>query len=186
MEMIRSFIAFDLDDEQTRRNLSRVQENLLGTGADLKLVKPENIHVTMRFLGDIPTSMVDRIHEEMKKLVFTPFDVKIRGLGAFPNLRRIRVVWAGIEDGAEELRDICDQLESNLRTLGFKPDPRGFSPHLTIARVRTGRNKDKLVKLLEQMMDYEFGVIRARCLRLKRSILTPNGPIYSVLEEVCR
>ncbi len=186
MEMIRSFIAFDLDNEQVRGNLSKVQEALIETRADLNIVKPENIHVTLKFLGDIQFSMVDMIHEGMKKAVFAPFNIGIRGLGAFPNLRRMRVVWAGIEEGAEQLKDIYNQLESNLRTLGFKPEPRGFSPHLTIARVRTGRNKDELAKLIEQLSSYEFGAIKATCLRLKRSVLTPRGPVYSVLKEVCR
>jgi len=186
LEMIRSFIAFDIDDEQVLRNLSKAQEALVATGADLKIVQPENIHITLRFLGDIPANMVDAIHEEMKKVTFTPFDVKIRRLGVFPNVRNIRVVWTGIEEGAEHLKNINNQLESNLRNLGFKPDPRGFSPHLTIARVRTARNKNELIKTIEQMAEYEFGVIKARCLRLNRSVLTPKGPIYSVLKEVCR
>jgi len=186
LETIRSFVAFDLGDEQVRRNLSKVQRALLDTGADLKPVEPQNIHVTMKFLGDIPASMIDGIHEEMKKVVFTPFDIRIKGLGVFPNLRQMRVVWAGITEGAEELKNISKQLESNLRTLGFKPEPRGFSPHLTIARVRTGRNRNELANLIGQMANYEFGLIRANCLMLKRSVLTPKGPVYTVLREVCR
>mgnify|MGYP001102825317 CR=1 FL=1 len=185
METIRSFISFDIDDEQVLRNLSKVQRALLETGADLKIVEPENIHVTVKFLGDIQPSIVDRIHEEMKKIAFTPFNIKIKGLGAFPNLRRMMVAWAGIEEGAEELKDVYNQLESNFRVLGFKPEPRGFSPHLTIARVRTGRSKNELAKVIEQMAGYEFGVIKAKCLRLKKSVLTPKGPIYTLLKEVC-
>jgi len=184
--MIRSFIAFDVDDERVLGNLSKVQRTLLETGADLKIVEPENIHVTLKFLGDIPASMVDKVHEEMKKVAFTPFNIRIKGLGAFPNLRRITVVWVGIEEGAEELTKICNQLESNLRTLGFKPENRGFSPHITIVRVRSGRNKTELAKLIEEMAGYELGVIKAECLRLRKSVLTPKGPIYTVLKEVCR
>lgn len=186
MEMIRSFIAFDLDEDRVRRNMSKVQQSLLETGADLKTVEPENIHATVKFLGDISPDMVDRVHESMKKVAFSPFNVIIKGLGVFPNLRRISVVWAGIEEGATELNDIARQVEANLRTLGIKPEPRGFSPHLTIARVKTGRNKDELARLTQTMADYEFGTIRARCLRLKKSVLTPKGPIYTLLREVCR
>ena len=185
MEMIRSFIAFDIDDEQTLRNITKVQNVLRETGADLKLVKPENIHVTMKFLGNSPKTIVDGIHGEMKKIAFTPFKIEIKGLGAFPNLRRIRVIWTGIREGARDLREIYNQLEFNLRALGFEPDKKGFSPHLTIARVRTGRNKDSLIRCIEQLADQEFGVIEAKCLRLKRSVLTPKGPIYSILREVC-
>jgi len=186
MEMIRSFIAFDIEDAAVQKNLSKVQDMLMGTGADLKLVKPENVHVTLRFLGDITAEMVDRIHCEMEQTQFASFEVKIKGTGAFPNLRRISVVWAGIRQGANELRGIFDQLEPRLQTLGFKPDYKGFSPHLTIARVKTGRNKIALAEQLNDLEDFEFGSIKAECLRLKKSVLTPQGPIYSVLKETCR
>lgn len=186
METIRCFIAFDLDNEVVLENLIKAQEAIASTGADLKLVKPENIHVTMKFLGETRVSLMERIHEEMQKVVFTPFNVEIKGLGVFPNLRHIRVVWAGIRGGAEELKDIFNQLDSNLRMLGFKHDRKGFSPHITIARVRTGRNRAQLVRRIEELADYDFGVIRAKCLKLKKSVLTPKGPVYSVLKEICR
>jgi len=185
-EMIRSFIAFDINNESVLRRFAEVQGTLLNSGADLKLVKPQNIHITMRFLGDISLSMVNSIHEEMEKISFTSFDVEIKGLGAFPSLRYARVVWAGIRKGADELANIFNQLEPRLRRLGFKPDPKGFSPHLTIARVKTGRNKAELVRCVQDLVDYEFGVVRADCLRLKKSVLTPQGPIYSTLREICR
>jgi 2'-5' RNA ligase len=181
---IRSFVAFDIDNELVVRRLSEVQGMLVNTGADLKLVKPQNIHVTMRFLGNISLPMVDLIHEEMKQIFFPSFNIELRGLGAFPSLRYARVVWAGIRKGANELANVFDQLEPRLRRLGFKPDPKGFSPHLTIARVRTGRHKPELVGCVEDLADYEFGVIKADALRLKKSVLTPKGPIYTTLREV--
>jgi len=156
---------------------------LIETGASLRLVKPENIHVTVRFLGNVSPEFVDKIHSEMEKIAFTPFNIEIKGIGAFPSLRQIRVVWAGIHRGANELRAIFHQLEPSLQRLGFKPDPKGFSPHLTIARVKTSRNKTELVKRIKELENYEFGLIRAECLRLKKSVLTPQGPIYSVLKE---
>jgi len=185
-EMIRSFIAFDIDNELVLKRFSEVQATLVNAGADLKLVKPQNIHITMRFLGNISPRMVDSIHEEMKKISFTSFDAEIKGLGAFPSLRHARVVWAGIRKGADELANVFNQLEPRLRGLGFRPDPKGFSPHLTIARVKTGRNKAELVRCVQDLAEYEFGVVRANCLRLKKSVLTPKGPIYSILREVCR
>ena len=186
METIRSFLAFDIEEAPVLRGLANVQNMLADTGADLKLVKPENIHITLRFLGNISPRLVEEIHGEMERIDFAPFDVEIKGIGVFPNPRRIRVVWAGIRRGASELGEIFNQLEPRLRRLGFKPDSKGFSPHLTIARVRTGRNKNELVRRLKELEDYEFGLVRAECLRLKRSVLTPRGPIYSVLKETCR
>ncbi|MGA9387724.1 MAG: RNA 2',3'-cyclic phosphodiesterase [Candidatus Bathyarchaeia archaeon] len=184
-EGIRSFVAFDLENESVLKRITEAQALLVKTGADLRLVEPQNIHMTLRFLGNITLGMVDKIHEEMKKVQFVPFDVKLRGLGAFPDVRYPRVCWAGITEGADQLRSIFSQLEPRLRGLGFAPDPKGFSPHLTIARVRSARNKVDLAKCISTNMEYEFGQIRARCLRLKKSDLTPRGPIYSVLREVC-
>jgi len=185
-ETIRSFIAFDIDNESVIKQFSEAQTTLVNTGADLKLVKPQNIHMTMRFLGNISPPMVDSIHEEMKKISFAPFDVEIKGLGVFPKLKYARVIWAGIRKGADELTNVSNQLEPLLRKLGFKPDSKGFSPHLTIARVKTGRNKAELIQRIQELTDYEFGIVRADCLRLKKSVLTPKGPIYSTLREVCR
>jgi len=184
-EAIRCFIAFEIDNEPVLKQITNVQSFLAKTGADLKLVEPKNIHITVRFLGNITSNMVEKIHEEMKKVQFTIFDVKIHGVGAFPNLRYPRVLWAGITQGADQLRSIFNQLEPSLRSLGFAPDSKGFSPHLTIARVKSGRNKAELGKCITENVNYEFGIVRAQCLRLKKSDLTPKGPIYSTLKEFC-
>jgi 2'-5' RNA ligase len=184
-ELIRSFLAFDIENDDVRKKLSSTQRFLVQTGADLKLVETENIHVTMRFLGDIAPGMVDKIFEEMKKLQFTPFNVQIKGVGVFPHLNYPRVVWAGITEGAEQLRNVFSQLEPHLRGLGFAPDSKGFSPHLTIARVRSGRNKAQLADFVTKHAAYDFGTIKTECLRLKQSVLSPKGPTYSTLKEFC-
>jgi 2'-5' RNA ligase len=182
---IRSFFSFDIEDQNIIRRLAEVQGMLTNTGANLKLVKPQNIHLTVRFLGNISPSMVDAIYEEMKQLSFTPFEIELIGLGAFPKLTYPRVVWAGIRKGADKLTDVFEQLEPRLRGLGFKPDHKGFSPHLTIARVRSGRNKAQLINIIRELEDYEFGAIKAEYFRIKKSDLTPKGPIYTTLREVC-
>lgn len=185
-EMIRSFVAFDINNPAVLQKFAEVQDSLLNTGADLKAVEPQNIHITMRFLGDIQATMVDPIHESMKKVDFSAFDCEIHGLGVFPDLRYTRVVWAGMTKGSDELQKIAEQLETQLRTLGFRADPKGFNPHLTLARVRTGRNKAELAHRVQELVNYDFGIVHADCLRLKKSVLTPQGPIYSTLREVCR
>lgn len=185
-EMIRSFIAFEINNPSVLHKFTEVQNILVNTGADLKLVAPENIHITIRFLGDVSAARIDSIHESMKKVDFTAFDCQIHGLGVFPHLGYPRVIWAGISKGADELTKIAGLLETELGQLGFRSDPKGFSPHLTLARVRTGRNKAELARQIQEMTDYEFGNMKADCLRLKKSVLTPKGPIYSTLKEVCR
>ncbi len=184
-ERIRSFIAFDMQNEQVLSRLAATQKLLVETGADLRPVAPQNIHITTRFLGDISPSMVDKIYEAMKNVKFTPFIIKLCGLGVFPNLNSPRVVWAGMTDGVDQLKSIFTQLEPQIHALGFAADAYGFSPHLTIARVRSGANRQNLAELVTKRADYEFGIIKADCLRLKRSQLSPEGPTYSTLREYC-
>jgi 2'-5' RNA ligase len=184
-EVIRSFLAFDIEEESVIRRLAEVQGTLANTGSDLKLVKLQNIHITVRFLGNTTLPMVDAIYEEMKQVSFTSFEIALRGLGAFPRLSYPRVIWAGIKKGTDDVVNVFEQLEPRLRGLGFKPDTKGFSPHLTIARVRSGRNKVQLVETIRKLEDYDFGAVKAECLRLKKSVLTPGGPIYTTLREIC-
>jgi 2'-5' RNA ligase len=178
-ERIRSFLAFDIDDVEVTGRFAAVQKLLVQTGADLKLVEPKNIHMTIRFLADISPVMVDKVFEEMKGVKFTPFTVVFKGLGAFPNVRNPRVLWVGISQGAEQLKSVFNQVEPGLQKLGFAPDPKGFSPHLTIAR------RVALLDFMTKNVAREFGSVQASCFRLKKSDLTPNGPIYSTLREFC-
>ncbi len=184
-EQIRSFIAFDMDNEVVLTKLAAVQKQLVETGADLKMVAPQNIHITIRFLGNISPGMVDKVFEAMQKVQFKPFVVQLCGLGVFPSLNYPRVVWAGMTVGAEQLKSIASQLEPHIQALGFARDTYGFSPHLTIARVRSGKNKQNLAELVTKKASYDFGTINADCLRLKQSVLSPKGPTYSTLKEFC-
>ncbi len=184
-ELIRSFIAFDIKNDNVLNRLAAAQKMLIQTNADLKLVEPTNIHITLRFLGPINLEMAEKVYAAMKNVKFAPFTVRLSGLGVFPTTNYPRVVWAGITDGAQELNSIFEQLEPQIHDLGFAPDPNGFSPHLTIARVRSGANKQRLVDLVQRQENYDFGIIRADCLRLKKSQLSPKGPTYSTLKEYC-
>jgi len=184
-EQIRSFIAFDIQNDTVLNRLAGAQKLLIQTNADIKIVEPANIHITLRFLGGISPVIVEKVFDAMKKVKFLPFNVKISGMGVFPSLNYPRVVWAGIIQGAEELKNIFEQLEPQIRTLGFAADAKGFSPHLTIARVRSGTNKQRVAQLVTEKSEYDFGSVKADCLRLKRSQLSPKGPIYSTLREVC-
>jgi len=183
-EWVRSFIAVDIDNETILNNILEARNSLTETGADLKLVEPENIHITLRFLGEIPVDMIERVYEGMRQVDLKPFEIEFKGLGAFPDLRRLRVIWVGITKGREELESVFNQLEPKLRSMGFQADRKGFSPHVTIARVRSARNKARLADLISTMRDREFGILKANGVKLKKSTLTPKGPIYSTLHEV--
>lgn len=180
-ERIRSFIAVDMEEASLVSRLVEAQRDLRELGADVKLVEPENIHVTVRFLGEVPAPTIELVKHEMNAVKFTSFDAEFAGLGAFPNLRRINVVWVGMRKGHDQLTRISEQLEPSLRRIGFAPDSKGFSPHVTIARLRTARGREEVARLVDQMRDALFGVIHVKELRLKRSVLTPKGPIYSTI-----
>jgi len=184
VEYIRSFIAIDIEDPVLAEKIEQVKNTILSSKADLKPVERENIHITLRFLGNIPLSLVDEIYKIMQGLEFKPFNIHIKGLGAFPRINRPRVIWIGIEEGAEELKRIQKQLESGLRKIGIRPEKEEFIPHITIARVRSGRNRDRLVKILVELSDVDIGFMTVNSIRLKQSILTPKGPIYKTLREV--
>ena len=182
--MMRAFVGIDID-EAVRQNLVAAQRQLASTGAQLKLVEPENIHVTMKFLGDIREDQVGAITEALRAAVegFKPFEINVQGVGAFPNLGYIKVIWAGVSDGREQIISIQRHIDQNLAKLGFRPE-RDFVPHLTLARAKSAAGKEKLAAFLKNMTNAEFGSSRADAIELKQSTLTPKGPIYSTLARV--
>ena len=183
-DRIRSFVAVDLDEPVIRERIVSAQEGLEQTRAQLKLVDPNIMHLTLRFLGEIPQTTVDRVKEILDSAKFTQFQAEFKGLGAFPNLNRINVIWVGITQGHEQLNEIFHQIEPKLRQIGLPPDNKGFSPHLTIARVRTGVNRAALAEYVSSMSEQEFGTMQVKAVRLKKSTLTPKGPIYTTIHEV--
>ena len=183
-ERIRSFVAVDLDDAEIKNRIAKAQADLQQTGASLKIVQPQIMHLTLRFLGEIPQTTVEKVILAMSELHFRQFEAEFSGVGVFPNLRRISVVWVGVTRGQEQLVDIFQQLEPKIRQLGLPPDSKGFSPHMTIARTRSGANKEALGRCVEDMREIQFGKMNVNAVRLKKSTLTPQGPIYTTLHEV--
>ena len=180
---LRCFVAVDIENPGVIDAFVRFQGGLLDTGADLKCVERENIHLTMRFLGDVREDLVDDLKGLIEGIRFERFQSEFRGVGAFPNLRRPSVIWVGITRGVEELEGIFNGLEGGLVKLGFRRDGRGFSPHITLARVRSGRNRDRLVEYVSNSADEAFGEFDVKQITLKKSVLTPKGPIYSTLAK---
>jgi len=183
-ERVRSFVAVDIDNPGILSAVSAAQRDLRATGADLKLVETQNMHLTIWFLGEIPRQTLESVKEALGGVKFSPFDLKLAGIGYFPGGRSVQVIWAGIEDPADQLNNIYKQLRERLTPLGFKPDRRGFSPHFTIARVRSGRGRDPLLARIGDMRSAVLGLQHVDTLKLKRSDLTPKGPIYDDLYTV--
>ena len=183
LELIRAFIAVDVEAPEVVEKITRVQRDLAAVGADLKLVEPENLHFTIQFLGNITPAMVDMVHKAMREVRAESFTVTLGGVGAFPAVRNARVVWIGALRGGEKLYEIYRQLEPKLRKLGFRPD-KEFTPHLTIARVKSGRAREALARKIMELSRVEIGEVEVASVRLKKSTLTPRGPIYETLREV--
>ncbi|MCK5548636.1 MAG: RNA 2',3'-cyclic phosphodiesterase [Thermoplasmata archaeon] len=179
--MFRGFIAVDIESND---RLDSFSAGLGGTGANLKLVDLSKVHITLKFLGNTREDHVPRIKEILIEGVkgIEPFDIELVGTGAFPNLNRMRVVWVGTRN-AERLGKIASYLEDELESLGYGKERRGFSPHLTIARVRGGGNLDAVKGLVKENGDEVFGRQLVDRIVLKKSDLTPKGPIYTVVEE---
>lgn len=183
MDLIRAFIAIDVD-EKIIDSLVRVQGELASLNCDIKFVERDNIHLTLKFLGEVSSNKINEICKLMDNIKFPSFMLEVKGIGVFPSLNRPRVVWAGVGEGYQKVVDIFKILDSNLRKLNFKSEDEEFTPHITIGRFRSNRNISAFIKFVENYEDVVFGQFNVTCIRLKRSILTPRGPIYSNLYEV--
>ena len=185
-EQIRSFIAIELPEEikgglaRLRRELEREEHTFV------KWVDVEGIHLTLKFLGNIPLKRVAEITNAMEEATqgISPFHLEISGLGAFPDLKQPRVLWVGIGGDIDKLSSLQQKIDSALASLGFAKEERPFVPHLTLARVRQGalsiqiKNFGELVASANFKMSYSFEV---GAISLMRSQLTPRGAIYTRL-----
>jgi RNA 2',3'-cyclic 3'-phosphodiesterase len=181
---VRSFVSIDLDDKQILSKVDSIDSSLSGLGADVKFVERENIHLTLKFLGNISTSKVAQVKNALTQVKFRPFPLEIRGMGAFPNLKRMNVIWIGVGEGWSSVEEIYEQTEMLLHSVGFNRETRQFSPHITIARVRSGRKRDEVADFLCHLGEEVLGTFRVNQVRLKESTLSPSGPKYSTLFEV--
>lgn len=182
MSLFRGFIAIDIAPTP---NLLTFEKEIATTGADIKLVEPENIHITIKFLGDTDEKDIDAIEQGIKESVknITPFPITLKGTGVFPNKNYIKVLWVGITD-TSTIGTIARSIDILLAPLGFKKEPRGFSAHLTVGRVKTARNKEKLLRVVEQFSMEEFTTQQVCSIVLKKSELTSKGPLYTTIREV--
>ncbi len=180
--MIRTFIAVKISDS-SRKSLSELIERLRESRADVKWVTPENVHLTLKFLGDVDERKVDEISGKVSDACkgTRPFEMSLKGLGAFPNARRPSVIWVGVDDGREDLADLNGKIERELEAIGFEREKRKFSPHLTIGRLRRdGRQGDLKDRL---SADFNGGDSTVDRVIVMKSMLTPKGPIYEELRE---
>ena len=182
MSQIRAFLAIDLDDD-LKPKINKIIREFKKTNANIKYVDLQNLHFTLKFFGDIDTEGIDLIAEKIEKVIkdFDSFNIKIKGCGAFPNTNRIKVIWLGLDED-EILKELHDNLDKEFNSIGFDLDKK-FSSHLTIGRMRSAKAKDKVKNTLDLYDGIDVGTMEVKTVTLKRSTLTPSGPIYEDLIE---
>jgi 2'-5' RNA ligase len=183
-DQVRSFISIDLEDQQILSRIVSILSSLQALGGDLKPVERENIHITLKFLGNLSTPRLAEVKSSLKQLDVPAFTAEIKGAGAFPNLNHMNVLWVGVNEGWSQVEQIYEQVEKLLSSLGFRRENRPFSPHITIARVRSARKRDEIANFLLHLSEESFGTITVDRVRLKQSILSSSGPKYYTLLEV--
>lgn len=182
---MRAFIAIPLT-EQVHQELAHLQDKLRKSNADVKWVEPFNIHLTLKFLGEIDEEQVEKIKVSLDEIAKNRhcFDIHLAKVGAFPKISYPRIVWVGIDEGYEECKALAEATEDAMERLGFKKEDRPFSPHLTLGRVRSAKNKTQLMACLEKEKDFPSqSKVSVSKIILFQSILTPKGPAYTPLKE---
>jgi len=176
---IRIFICIELPGT-VQALFAEIQASLKEIGADVSWVKPSNIHLTLKFLGDVPEQKVPVIWAAVEKaaLAVSAMEIQVRGAGCFPTARNPRVLWVGIQPVPSPLRELQELIDVGLSTKGYTREDRPFSPHLTIGRVKSPQNLQALIRKL-QALDFESKIVTVREVTVMRSDLKPTGALYT-------
>jgi 2'-5' RNA ligase len=178
---LRCFVAIDLAEE-VRQRLIALLEDLAQCGADVRWVRPQGLHVTLKFLGWVKAAQLSSIQAAVKRVVAgrTPWEIELRELAAFPNLRRPRVLWVGVQDRGE-LQAVAEALEREFAALGFPRETRPYTPHVTLGRVSSLRGWDKLEERLKSHLANSWGESQVKTIIVYQSELRPDGAVYTPL-----
>lgn len=177
MSEIRAFLAIDLDDD-LKPKINKIIRQFKQINTKIKYVELENLHLTLKFFGDIDTNGLNLLENAISNVLneFKPFKINIAGCGAFPNNNHIKVIWVGIEDDTI-LKDLHERLDKEFARIGFDKDKK-FSTHLTVGRMKSAKNKNQVKSIIEEFENVEIGEMEVSQISLKKSTLTPKGPIY--------
>jgi 2'-5' RNA ligase len=184
-DQIRTFVACELPRE-IRFEIGHIQENLKHRRLRLKWVRPENLHLTLKFLGDVPIERIDTIADAIGKAACdaAPMSLSAKGIGVFPGIRRPRVLWVGIGGQFSQLGRLQAAVAGELADVGFPAEKRPYKGHLTIGRIKAAVDSRQLAAALTELSDFETASFRVDEVVLFRSQLKPDGPIYSRLRTV--
>lgn len=181
---LRCFIAVELP-ETVKDSLGDVLNILRKSPASVRWIPPENIHLTIKFLGQTEESLIAPMKESLNKklLTYKPFYITITNVGCFPDERRPRIVWIGI-DRSESLSKLQKEIDADLVKFGFALEKRGFSPHLTIGRVKAQHNLLGMLRMLKEIRSSSFAHMEVKSISLMKSVLKPAGAQYFTLAEI--
>jgi len=184
-EYVRTFIAVEVPDEVKAR-MRDVQAELKKSGADVGWVRPEGIHLTLKFLGDFPAARVAELAVELDRALadIGPFSLTVAGTGVFPTIRSPRVVWLGVYGDLGPLKVACGRVEAVCETFGFAREGRAFTPHLTLGRVKSQHGRDGLAGLVKQFETFEAGSFRVSSVSVMKSELRPSGAVYTEMAGI--
>jgi 2'-5' RNA ligase len=182
---LRTFIAID-PGKAIRDQLVALQESLTRSGVDVKWVEPDNLHLTLLFLGEVELKEAPALCDAVAAGVSgqEAFRMSVAGVGCFPNPRRPRILWAGIGEGAQEVCAVHDAIEQPLLELGcYRREERRYTPHITLGRIRGERSTRDLTTALQQRVDWKAGDTLVREVLVMSSELSSDGPVYTVLSR---
>jgi len=182
---IRAFIAIELPGA-VRKALGELIQRLRADGLPLRWVRPDNIHLTLKFLGDIPPGQAAAVGDAVAAAVagMAPFQLRAAGVGVFPSLARARVIWVGAAGGVESLNTLHQQIDGALKQLGFAGDERPFKGHLTLGRAKGRLDPERLKRSLKAAGAFDAGAFPVIRLTLFKSDLKPFGAVYTPLREM--
>jgi 2'-5' RNA ligase len=176
---MRTFVAIEISNNNIINSIKKFQTEI---NINAKPVEPKNFHFTLQFLGEISSEVSQKIIQALRKIEFSSFSVNLKGVGAFPKSKFPRVVWVGTDDdGGNMLIQLSKKVEKVLEPLGFFSD-KTFKPHITVFRIK--KKIGDITNELNSQKTIDFGIQEVTNLKLKKSELSPNGPIYSDLEEI--
>ena len=184
-EPFRAFIAIDLP-ENIRSSLGEAQEILKAFGFRAKWVPPQNIHLTLKFLGNIDSDYIDKITVAMTSTAenFNSVFLSAREIGVFPNIRRPRIIWAGLNGQLEILKNLQQSLDGHLAGLGFVEETRAFKGHLTLGRVKGKIASARMKTAIDKLKGFETESFEINEIILFKSELRPTGAVYSKVKRV--